>query len=543
MNENHTIRNISGFLKGGLILEFNKSNFMTKIQWIKYLSIFLILLTNVLLVQGNELKQFNIEEEYFSIQPIITDFCNVEQTSVFHIVRLNYSTNPNPYYLNYVQFLDFENETIIEKNIVKELKSYTKANTGFVQFNLSGNYDLIFNLDNLSLSWNYNVSCNETGINQTENETTEEFQIFFNINTDKDIYLRGERVKIYFNNVNTSKPFQISYWVEDLRGNIVKSKYTTQNTEYKSFTPSFEEIEKGFVVKAILYQEGLEKSDDKLFSFVNEDYVSSNMENHIELEEVEFNQVSKTVDFEMLIEKNEGLKRIVEIDGKDEDGKKVCNTLKLDLLTKGKIKVYGSLYCDLNKLRESEEFIFVVNGLNVSRYEDIYLDKKTLDEQMESSWSIINQSTRKKYAEGNLTWYVKVEGDGEALLILQNNKDPIIIEKINVSGEKTFDFVFESSSNMNVTARLVPFKDMFEKQTSVNLISEKIETKKLDLMFENASLNTSETIMNDFLTGNVVLDEENSDHLMGKDVKTVLMGIILLIVLGLGGFLFFFKQK
>jgi len=542
MNENHTIRNISGFLKGGLILEFNKSNFMTKIQWIKYMSIFLILLTNVLLVQGNELKQFNIEDEYFSIQPIITDFCNVEQTSVFHIVRLNYSTNPNPYYLNYIQSLNFENEIILEKNVIKEINSYTKANTGYVRFNLSGSYDLIFNLDNLSLSWNYNVSCNEPEINQTENETIEEFQIFFNINTDKDIYVLGEKVKIYFNNVNTSKPFQISYWVEDLRGNIVKSKYTTQNTEYKSFTPSFEDLEKGFVVKATLYQEGLEKNDQKLFAFVNENYVSSNIENNIELEEVKFDYNSKTIDFEMLIEKNEGLKRIVEINGESVDGKKVCDSLKLDLLTKGKIKFYGSLYCDLTKLKEIEEVIFIAEGLNLTKHENIYLENDFFEEE-KSSWKILNQSTKKQYAEGNLTWYVKVEGEGEALLILQNNNNPIIIEKVNVSGVKTFDFVFDALPNMNISARLVPFKEILNNEMALNLLLREEKKEILQSNLENFSFISSEVVKDDLITGNIILNAVDEGNLTKLGVKNVLMyaGISILGIWGAYGF--FFKQK
>ncbi|MDD3175056.1 MAG: hypothetical protein PHU51_01110 [Candidatus Nanoarchaeia archaeon] len=542
MNENHTIRNIFGFLKGGLILEFNKSNFMTKIQSIKYISIFLILLTNVLAVQGNELKQFNIEDEYFSIQPIITDFCNVEQTSVFHIVRLNYSTNPNPYYLNYIQFLDFENKLIVEKNVIKEINSYTKANTGFVQFNLSGSYDLIFNLDNLSLSWNYNVSCNEPEINQTENETTEEFQIFFNINTDKDIYVLGEKVKIYFNNVNTSKPFQISYWVEDLRGNIVKSKYTTQNTEYKSFTPSFEDLEKGFVVKATLYQEGLEKSDQKLFAFVNENYVSSNIENNIELEEVKFDYVSKTIDFEMLIEKNEGLKRIVEINGENVDGKKVCDSLKLDLLTKGKIKFYGSLYCDLNKLKEIEEVVFVVEGLNLTKHENIYLENNFFEEE-KGSWKILNQSTKKQYAEGNLTWYVKVEGEGEALLILQNNNNPIIIEKVNVSGVKTFDFVFDALPNMNISARLVPFKEILNNEMALNLLLREEKKEILQSNLENFSFISSEVVKDDLITGNIILNAVDEGNLTKLGVKNVLMYASISILGIWGAYGFFFKQK
>ncbi len=74
--------------------------------------------------------------------------------------------------------------------------------------------------------------------------------VFFDTVTDKLIYERGDSVKINHIIKNYSGDFEISYWIEDLYGEVVKSNFTTGNTNQKTWTASSEgEV---FFIKSLL---------------------------------------------------------------------------------------------------------------------------------------------------------------------------------------------------------------------------------------------------------------------------------------------------
>ena len=77
--------------------------------------------------------------------------------------------------------------------------------------------------------------------------------VSFSVATDKNLYNNSEKVEIGFSIDPEPDDFAIEYWIEDLAGNIAKAKYNTTNTGQKSWTPSIDEEDKSFFVKANLY--------------------------------------------------------------------------------------------------------------------------------------------------------------------------------------------------------------------------------------------------------------------------------------------------
>jgi hypothetical protein len=82
---------------------------------------------------------------------------------------------------------------------------------------------------------------------------SEKCNISLVLSTDKVLFEEGE--KIYFSHLlnNESVPYEISYWIEDLFGKIVKQKTVTKNTNKKSYTPKIEGYEQAFIIKSYLY--------------------------------------------------------------------------------------------------------------------------------------------------------------------------------------------------------------------------------------------------------------------------------------------------
>ena len=73
--------------------------------------------------------------------------------------------------------------------------------------------------------------------------------VILNLSTDKEVYEDGESVKINNSLSNKGFDFIIEYWIEDLEGEIVKSKVNTSNTNIKSYTPRIKAKEKALLVK------------------------------------------------------------------------------------------------------------------------------------------------------------------------------------------------------------------------------------------------------------------------------------------------------
>jgi hypothetical protein len=80
------------------------------------------------------------------------------------------------------------------------------------------------------------VSTNETGNYNITNNFTTLCNITLRIETDKALYNVSEKAKFWPILNDDSAEYKIEYWIEDLFGNNVKSKYNTTNTNQKTWT-------------------------------------------------------------------------------------------------------------------------------------------------------------------------------------------------------------------------------------------------------------------------------------------------------------------
>jgi hypothetical protein len=122
----------------------------------------------------------------------------------------------------------------------------SKASLGSVVFSRPGNYNICTHL----ITQGYETRiCSEFSVVET---ALIDCSIDLSIETEKLIYEAGEKVNFRNRLSNTSFPFVIEYWIEDLFGETAKERIETTNTNLKSYTPKLEENEKAFIIKAYL---------------------------------------------------------------------------------------------------------------------------------------------------------------------------------------------------------------------------------------------------------------------------------------------------
>ncbi len=157
--------------------------------------------------------------------------CSVKET-----VTLNYS-------------LTKRNHLIQSTEFQKTLGCSTTSNTVSITFLEGGNYvlcgNLIFPDQNLL---NNHLCANITVIDLSKIPC----QQSININTEKLLHQNREPIKYQHNVSSKLYPFEITYWVEDLFGTIIKEKVTTTSTSKRSYTPRIVEQDRVYWLKAKL---------------------------------------------------------------------------------------------------------------------------------------------------------------------------------------------------------------------------------------------------------------------------------------------------
>lgn len=475
----------------------------------------LILLLLTSLVVGEEINYYN---STLDISSIVELNSSEEQSSVFYIKNLNYSTGDDPLLLNYTQILLWKNETLFFQNVTKELKSYTKSNTGLVKFDKEGNYSLIFKTQNQSLVWNYYINYSEE-INNSENNTNSTNFVYdcdnFNVNTDKKIYLSGEKVSIYFNNVEIEE-FNITYWVEDLNGNLMKPEYTTQNSNTKSYTPKISENEKAMIVYAKLNTNFCEKESTSLFVVDNYDNEVEEVEAENYLEIKSILQEEDLVFSSIHVEKNIGTKRIVKVFVIGDDGKKVSEEIKLDL--KNKIKFDLDLVLVLKEKLEKAKLVVEGLGEEVNESFNLYYD------DVKSENIVLNRTTQKKYVGGTFDWNVKIKGSGEGILIINSSDNQLFVKNLTLDGTNTFSFKIDANNSLNLTT-LFYSGGLIEKFNDEVLLIDntKKEIVVPKLVQENVSPITGAVVKENF--------EEDLDGKKSIPWFLVITGVVLIFVI------------
>lgn len=404
------------------------------------LIIFWILIT-INTVNAWETQFIDLENETISITPIITICENT--TNVFKIQRENYSTGMNPLSIKYSQKIIADTNQTKIINISKIINKYTSSNTGEYNTSKNGNNTLIFEISNQSLNWTFQVVCQNTSnqstnqtveinntqinesheinitINETENLTSENNTIVnqtennssieicpnnFQIRINKEVFEPGEKLEMQFILTPWPETYNITYYIQQLNGKIVKNEYTTTNNKTKSYTvKSSLEKEQTHQIIAVAKTSCEMIEQNKIFVVKNEideeeiSVTKKDPEININTEIESNNLIS-----EITIKRGDSSKSVVYVNIVDNEGNKLIKEMKISLLnklaeTKTLIKI---------SLPNKKEFTITAEGLDMSK-------SKTI--------------TNTKYEEGKEEKTEHVEMKKEEIINEQKTPEKIVI--------------------------------------------------------------------------------------------------------------------
>ncbi len=284
---------------------------------------------------------------------------------------------------------DESNQTILNEQFLKEeIGCSTYSQTGELKLEKEGTYTLCgeiisasvadFNLDN-------NKVCQEIKVIDTSKIPCD---LSLGIETKELFYAYPEGIGFDFSLNSEEFPFSITYWVEDLFGNKLKEKYTTTNTNKKSFTPDIDEEDRVVFLKA------------EMETVCNDTNLSNNLaekmliltrpglgkeigaggtpsQNQSDLSQIEIVKVSADVSdlvkAELDLYRGDTAKYSISVYMKQK-GKKVSEIFKINL--KNKFTSYHlvvPLSLKSKAKLKSEELTLVVEGLGLSEEKDFEL--------------------------------------------------------------------------------------------------------------------------------------------------------------------------
>ncbi|MGV8172452.1 MAG: hypothetical protein ACP5OA_07210 [Candidatus Woesearchaeota archaeon] len=216
------------------------------------------------------------------------------------------SENKTPYLNDSIEYI---NNSIDESDVSYNNTSYTDItfndtnndnNSTYnitVENNTINNYinytvNITHNSTDSAANKTYNITNNTTDntTHDTTNNTADSCSVSIKIYVKNEskiceeninqIYNNNIQIKFYnklefSSNINT-KNYSIEYWVEDILGNIIKSKVTTNNQDEKSFTPKIDESDKILVIKSAIKSIDcniLNDTDKKILLIKNSEYL------------------------------------------------------------------------------------------------------------------------------------------------------------------------------------------------------------------------------------------------------------------------------
>ena len=212
---------------------------------------------NVIIFKEEKEDEIDVEnyDEDTSIEIIIDDilYANNQYNNLFKLTNLNHISGKISNINLTIIYNITKNDSIIKyDNFSKTINSHSSSNTGNLLLENEGNYTLcgkiiISSINDTKLE--NNKICKEFIIIDTSNI---DCNASLNLFSEKYLYDDGEKIGIYLNLSNTSFPYKIEYWIEDLFGISIKNKIQTNNLNKKSFTSSISNSVDVFVIKTNL---------------------------------------------------------------------------------------------------------------------------------------------------------------------------------------------------------------------------------------------------------------------------------------------------
>lgn len=346
------------------------------------------------------LNMSNTFEPNFSIQILLEDeiFQGVEYTALFKVQNHNYQVSNKTYTVtlgyNLSKISSNGTELIFERINNVSVRKYTTANTGEINVDHSGNFTLcaaindIYEPDKL-VNGTYCSICSLCANLSVIDSRLIPCNATLQIETGKQLYLNKERIGILNNLSEKDYPFEITYWVEDLFGRLVKQPVITKNLNMKSFTPNIESPVEVFVIRSNLTSiacnnNATHVSDSALIIVVNNDTQSDDVEDILEseivIEEVDAGS-DNTARFgdsfvlSMSLMKGDTRKYAVKISSPD----KIFEPITLHVPNKNSIislKIPIFLVRNCNNKYDDGDYQIIVEGLGVSDTTKIRVEGK-----------------------------------------------------------------------------------------------------------------------------------------------------------------------
>ncbi|MFP4119257.1 MAG: hypothetical protein ACLFTH_04350 [Candidatus Woesearchaeota archaeon] len=457
-------------------------------------------------IAAGEAQTTTIGNETVSFEPLVEEYaCNNTIENVFHIERENYYSGIEELRLDYEQALQAPNGTIIRnESVSKTINKYSEAGTGKVRFENHGEHKLTASIETgaqpILLEWDVNSPCqkpavnnsntstntsdNQTHINDTaeesttnhtntdnttredaedeetspeerehsdeDNETGRVEENTTKLYTDKVLYRPGERMNISFYIHPIEEDLEITYWIENLDGEIVKNKHTTTNLYEKHHTFStIETSEKGYAVKAKMRNGGKNTSQTKHVMVKGESKEKEKEETSLEISSVEIDTKSSqaVMTAEVKAHKGETRAEVITIEAVDEDKDPVSEKTKLKMRTR-QSALTAEIPLSIKQVEETSEIMIVAEGLGLKEVEKVTVfipepkqgkekEQETgRDENKAKGPEIIKTYTRQKYLGKTLNWYVRVRSEGATRIKARTDEETVETSK-KIEGEET----------------------------------------------------------------------------------------------------------
>jgi hypothetical protein len=182
--------------------------------------------------------------------------------------------------------------TVSENNFSINVSENVSINTTLINTTIQTLVNITFsenhtneNISTQDANTPHNTSSNTSNI-QDENSSVQKkdcdvsLHITLRNESQNELFIHENSVaikfynKLEFNNTDSKiSNYSIEYWVEDVAGNIIKSKIITNNQEEKSFTPKISETDKIFWIRNEIIYSGcnITKKGDKRMLLVRND--------------------------------------------------------------------------------------------------------------------------------------------------------------------------------------------------------------------------------------------------------------------------------
>ncbi|MAE13887.1 hypothetical protein CMO92_04945 [Candidatus Woesearchaeota archaeon] len=273
--------------------------------------------------------------------------------------------------------LSKDRDILVQETFEKSFKHYSESGTGSLRVNTTGNTTLCGTIINTSIpdaNSSNNISCaNLTVLDSSSIPCSISIDLF----ADSDQIEEGNSFS--FENIisNTTFPFSIEYWIEDLQGRIEKSVVETSNLYKKSFTPRFDEQDRVYRIKNKLVHTGcnnsLKNASSELIFFSWKNTSDEMMNSSFTIESITGNRkFGETIFVKILVKKGDTRKSAIKvwIDGKT----KASQITTAYLYGKNK-EIHIKLPVVLDVCGEKGSYDLVIEGLDLQSKKNIDLEE------------------------------------------------------------------------------------------------------------------------------------------------------------------------